>query len=104
MALNVACKAPNVIAGDAQVGATDNTANTATVALEARIGAPVQPAPCFTDNNYQHGQKGRANQCGNGHACARGSGDNLGLFNLFVKSGVEENPPGFFRKSVCRSR
>lgn len=87
-----------------QVGATDNAANTATVTLEARIGPPPAPRPCFTDNNYQHVQKGRANQCGNGFTCAKGSGDNLGLFNLFVKSDVEENPPGFFRKAICASR
>lgn len=86
-----------------QATATDNANNSAGVTLEAQIGQPPPPLPCFIDNNYNHVQKGRALQCGNGYACAKGSGDNLGLFNLFVTSAVEENPAGFFRKGVCRA-
>lgn len=39
--------------------------------------------------------------CGFGFTCARGSGDNLGLFNVFVTSSVTEVSPGVFRKGVC---
>ena len=84
-----------------QVSAADNAGNTASAIVEVTVGVPPEPSPCFTDTNFGHVQKGRAMQCGAGFACAKGSGDNLGLFNLFVKSSVEENPSGFFRKGNC---
>lgn len=86
-----------------QAVAMDNADNAASAIVEVTLGAPQQPLPCFIDNNFNHVQKGRAVQCGSGFTCAKGSGDNLGLFNLFVQSSLEESSPGFFKKSACAS-
>jgi hypothetical protein len=87
-----------------QVTARDKAGNTATrVSNEVMIGKPPPPPPsrCFTDNNYNHVAERRAQLCSLGYACAKGSGDNLGLFNLFVTSSVVESPPGYFKKGTC---
>jgi hypothetical protein len=87
-----------------QVTARDKAGNTATrVSNEVMIGKPPPPPPsrCFTDNNYNHVAERRARLCSLGYACAKGSGDNLGLFNLFVTSSVVESPPGYFKKGTC---
>lgn len=87
-----------------RVTAVDNTGNAATrVSQDIPVGNPPPPTAChdFTDNNFGHVQKGRALVCGFGFTCARGSGDNLGLFNVFVTSSVTEVSPGVFRKGVC---
>ncbi|MGH8660065.1 MAG: extracellular catalytic domain type 1 short-chain-length polyhydroxyalkanoate depolymerase [Gammaproteobacteria bacterium] len=54
----------------------------------------------FTSNNWMHIYQGRATFC-LGNACAVGSGDNLGLANLFVTSTVAETSPGFFEEGSC---
>jgi poly(3-hydroxybutyrate) depolymerase len=78
------------------------------IANNLRVGAglpqPVPPptARCISDNNFNHVQQGRAVLCNLGFSCAKGSGDNLGLFNIFVHSSLEESSPGYFRKTVCR--
>lgn len=54
----------------------------------------------FTSNNWVHVLQGRATFC-LGNACAVGSGDNLGLANLFLTSTVAETSPGFFEKGSC---
>jgi hypothetical protein len=87
-----------------RVTAVDDTGNAATQASQdIPVGNPPPPTAChdFTDSNFGHVQKGRAQVCGFGFACARGSGDNLGLFNVFVTSSVTEASPGVFRKGVC---
>lgn len=87
-----------------QVTARDRAGNTATrVSNEIVVGQPppAWPSRCFTDNNYNHVAQERAQLCSVGFACAKGSGDNLGLFNLFIISSVVESPPGFFRKGSC---
>ena len=54
------------------------------------------------DTNFGHVQNGRAELCGFlGFACAKGSHDNLGLFNIFVTTTLIETEPGFFRKGAC---
>ncbi len=55
-------------------------------------------------NNFHHAAEGRALLCGFGFACAVGSGEILGLFNVFVVSSVVENPPGYFKKGLCLTR
>jgi poly(3-hydroxybutyrate) depolymerase len=87
-----------------QVTARDNAGNVTTkVSNEVVVGKPEPPAPsrCFTDNNYNHVSAGRAQVCNAGFACAKGSGENLGLYNLFVTSNVVESPAGFFKKGAC---
>ena len=87
--------------------AVDNAGNAATqVTPEIKVGNPGSLQTCrdFTDNNFGHVQRGRADLCGFGFTCARGSGDNLGLFNVAVTSSVTEVGPGVFRKGVCPSQ
>jgi poly(3-hydroxybutyrate) depolymerase len=87
-----------------QVTARDKAGNTATrVSNQVQVGRPPPPLPsrCFSDNNYNHVVQERAQLCSIGFACAKGSGDNLGLFKLFVTSSVVESPPGFFKKGTC---
>lgn len=91
----------------AQVTATDNENHTTTevTAKPIKIGDPPPPEEChdFTDNNLAHVRKGRAAQCNLGFTCAKGSGDNLGLFSLGITSTVKEKStnPGVFRKGGC---
>jgi poly(3-hydroxybutyrate) depolymerase len=90
----------------ARVTATDNAGNTATeLTPTLTIGNPPPPEVChdFTDNNFIHVQKGRALQCSFGFTCAKGSGENLGLFSFGITSTVKETStePGIFRKGTC---
>ncbi|MEU4885917.1 MULTISPECIES: extracellular catalytic domain type 1 short-chain-length polyhydroxyalkanoate depolymerase [Streptomyces] len=50
---------------------------------------------CFTDNNYQQVAAGRAHQA-LGTVYANGSGQNMGLYNVFVTHTLEETSPGHF--------
>lgn len=86
-----------------QVTATDSTNNKSGIMVsnEVRVGSPSPPPRCFTDNNFNHVQKGRALPCSSGFACAKGSGDNLGFLSSFVTSSVVEDSPGFFKKGMC---
>lgn len=53
-----------------------------------------------TSSNYAHVSAGRAtNQLG--YAVAVGSGDNLGLYNLFVTSTVAETSSGYYQLGSC---
>lgn len=93
----------------AQVTATDNANHTTTeVTAEFKVGNPSPAEEChdFTDNNFNHVQKGRAVQCNFAFTCAKGSGDNLGLFSLGIMSTVKETStnPGTFRKGACSTR
>lgn len=87
-----------------QVSARDKAGNITTrVSNEVVVGRPppAPPSRCFTDTNYNHVAQQRAQLCSVGFACAKGSGDNLGLFNVFVASSIVESPPGFFKKGSC---
>jgi poly(3-hydroxybutyrate) depolymerase len=89
-----------------RVIATDNAGHTATeLTPELTVGQVIPPEEChdFTDNNFNHVQKGRAGLCHFGFICARGSGDNLGLFSLGITSNVKEmsTSQGVFRKGTC---
>jgi hypothetical protein len=48
------------------------------------------PGSCveFNDTNYNQVQAGRAVRCGNfnSYTCAKGSGENVGLWNTFTRS------------------
>jgi len=90
----------------ARVTAADNASHTtAELTPELNVGPTTPPEECheFTDNNFNHVQKGRAVLCNFCFACARGSGDNLGLFSLGILSTVKETStsPGVFRKGTC---
>ena len=88
--------------------ALDDAGNVATQITPEiiKVGDPDPLTPCrdFTDTNFGHVQRGRAVLCGFGFTCAKGSGDNLGLFNVAITSSVTEVRPGFFRKGACPTR
>ncbi len=53
-----------------------------------------------TSNNYAHVQANRATTSG-GYALAVGSGDNLGLYNLFITSTVAQTSAGYYQLGSC---
>jgi len=86
--------------------AVDNSQHSATeLSPELKVGNPPPLDEChdFTDNNFGHVMRGRALQCSFAFACAKGSGDNLGLFSLGITSTVSQTgaSPGVFRKGAC---
>ena len=88
-----------------QASARDDAGNTSTTVSNEVMVGPTPPAvPCYIDNNYRHVRSGRAHLCSSGYACANGSGENLGLFSLFITSSIVEDPAGFFRKGACAVR
>ncbi|WP_236250343.1 PHB depolymerase family esterase [Microbulbifer sp. ALW1] len=54
----------------------------------------------YTASNYSHVQAGRATTNGS-YAYAAGSGDNLGLYNVFVTSTLAETAAGYYVKGNC---
>lgn len=54
---------------------------------------PTGPGTCVRDSNYDHVSAGRAVQR-SGLVYAVGSGDALGLWNVFVTTSLTETPPG----------
>ncbi|MFJ2302251.1 PHB depolymerase family esterase [Streptomyces sp. NPDC087787] len=50
---------------------------------------------CYTANNYNHVQAGRAHQSG-GYTYANGSDQNMGLYNVAVTHTLKETSPGYF--------
>ncbi|MGQ4485593.1 PHB depolymerase family esterase [Streptomyces sp. SAS_281] len=53
------------------------------------------PAQCYTATNYAHVTAGRAHMSG-GYVYANGSGQNMGLYNVFVSHTLKESPTGYF--------
>lgn len=53
------------------------------------------PAACWTASNYEHVRTGRATTTG-GYVYAKGSGQNLGLYNTFVTHTLKESPAGHY--------
>ncbi|WP_084992070.1 PHB depolymerase family esterase [Streptomyces sp. S8] len=62
---------------------------------EPPVDPPTEPAACWTASNYEHVRAGRATTTG-GYAYAKGSGQNLGLYNTFVTRTLKETPPGHY--------
>ncbi|MEU3949662.1 PHB depolymerase family esterase [Streptomyces sp. NPDC029526] len=52
-------------------------------------------ATCWTATNYAHVQAGRATTSG-GYTYAKGSQENMGLYNIFVTHTLKESPAGHF--------
>ncbi|WNF01000.1 PHB depolymerase family esterase [Streptomyces luomodiensis] len=52
-------------------------------------------AVCWTAGNYAHVQAGRATTSA-GYTYAKGSGQNMGLYNTFVTTTLKESPTGYF--------
>jgi poly(hydroxyalkanoate) depolymerase family esterase len=52
-------------------------------------------AACWTGSNYAHVQAGRATTSG-GYTYAKGSNQNMGLYNTFVTHTLKESPTGYY--------
>ncbi|MEU6281951.1 PHB depolymerase family esterase [Streptomyces sp. NPDC047028] len=89
-------------------GLSSGTAYTYTVAAVDFSGRPGTPSPgvvatttgapadqCFTDSNYGQVAAGRAHQT-MGTTYADGSGQNMGLYNVFVRHTLRETSPGYY--------
>lgn len=70
---------------------------------EVSVGnpAPSRQWQQFTASNYAHVQQGRAQQCNMGYTCAKGSNDNMGLYNLFIVTTLRELSSGYFEIGSC---
>lgn len=79
------------------VAAADSsgTAGAVTSAVTATTSGGTAPAQCFTATNYAHVAAGRASTSG-GYVYANGSGQNMGLYNVFVTHTLRESPAGHF--------
>ncbi|GAA1896310.1 PHB depolymerase family esterase [Streptomyces sodiiphilus] len=60
---------------------------------------PEPPLSCHTASNWAHTQAGRATHSG-GRAYAVGSGDDLGLWNVFVTTSLTETSPGHYSRTA----
>jgi poly(3-hydroxybutyrate) depolymerase/chitodextrinase len=63
-------------------------------------GSAPPPATCFTSSNYAHTTAGRATQSG-GYAYAKGSNQNMGLWNTFVTTTLKQTSPGYYVIGTC---
>jgi poly(3-hydroxybutyrate) depolymerase len=81
----------------------------AAVDANGQQGALSQPASgtttgsapvCFTASNYAHVSAGRATQSG-GYAYAKGSGQNMGLWNVFVTTTLKQTAPNYYVVGSC---
>lgn len=57
-------------------------------------------ATCFTASNYAHTSAGRATQSA-GYAYAKGSGQNMGLWNMFVTTTLKRTGPDYYVIGTC---
>lgn len=64
------------------------------------LAATGAPGTCTTASNYTHTQAGRAYQQG-GYARAKGSDQNMGLWNVFVTTTLKQTGPGHYVIGTC---
>ena len=85
------------------------TGSTASASASATATASASPTPtatstytpqCFTGTNYNQVAAGRAYASG-GYAYADGSGQNMGLDNVFYSTTLEETSPGYYIIGSC---
>ncbi|MDQ0796643.1 PHB depolymerase family esterase [Streptomyces sp. B1I3] len=79
------------------VAAVDSSGATGTLspAVTATTAGGTAPAACFSATNYAHVAAGRAHTAG-GYVYANGSGQTMGLYNVFVTHTLRESPAGYF--------
>lgn len=77
------------------VSAVDGSGAAGAPSAPVRVTTTGAPHACHTDNNYNHVAAGRAHQV-LGTVYANGSGQNMGLYNVFVTHTLEEVSPGHF--------
>ncbi|SFZ73290.1 extracellular catalytic domain type 2 short-chain-length polyhydroxyalkanoate depolymerase [Chitinimonas taiwanensis] len=65
------------------------------------VSATTSSAPvCFTSSNYAHTTAGRATQSG-GYTYAKGSGQNMGLWNTFTTTTLKQTGPDYYLIGSC---
>ena len=63
-------------------------------------GTPPPTATCTTASNYAHTTAGRATQSG-GYTYAKGSGQNMGLWNVFVTTTLKQTGTDYYVIGTC---
>ncbi len=53
------------------------------------------------DSNWNHVNAGRATTCNSWYACATGSGDNMGLKNIYTYRTLAQTSPGYYELGSC---
>ena len=64
------------------------------------LAGSTPPATCFTASNYAHTTAGRAYVSG-GYARANGSGQNMGLWNVFITTTLKQTAPNYYVIGTC---
>jgi hypothetical protein len=75
-------------------GATSSPASGTTT------GSPPPTATCYTASNYAHTTAGRATQSG-GYTYAKGSGQNMGLWNVFTTTTLKQTGTNYYVIGTC---
>jgi hypothetical protein len=73
---------------------------TSTAASGTTTGSQPPPPSCYTSSNYAHTTAGRATTSG-GYTYAKGSGQNMGLWNVFVTTTLKQTSPGYYVIGGC---
>lgn len=63
-------------------------------------GTPPSTATCYTSSNYAHTTAGRATVSG-GYTYAKGSMQNMGLWNVFTVKTLKQTSPGYYIIGTC---
>jgi poly(3-hydroxybutyrate) depolymerase len=63
-------------------------------------GTPPPIATCYTSSNYAHVTAGRATTSG-GYTYAKGSNQNMGLWNTFTITTLKQTSPGYYIIGTC---
>ena len=69
-------------------------------AVGTTTGAPPAAATCYRSSNYVHTTWGRAYQSG-GYAYASGSGQKLGLWNIFTVNTLKTTGGNYYVVGTC---
>ncbi len=84
----------------AAVDSTGTQGAMSTAASGTTTGTAPPPATCYTSSNYTHTTAGRATQSG-GYTYAKGSGQNMGLWNTFITTTLKQTSPGYYVIGTC---
>lgn len=82
------------------VAATDASGNPGPQSAPASGTTTGSAATCTTASNYAHVSAGRATQSG-GYAYAKGSNQNMGLWNVFVTTTLKNTAPNYYIIGTC---
>ena len=73
---------------------------TSAAATATTTGTAPPPATCYTSSNYAHTTAGRATQSG-GYTYAKGSSQNMGLWNTFTTTTLKMTGPNYYVIGTC---